>query len=144
MGEDEEEADDGDEDEVMDMRHIVNLAKMFGNLIVDNCLDLTVLKNLNLSYIQPKTKTFVEVLLVTIILQSQKGTKGRDEQAVVNLVSKVKDTPSLITGLQYFLTKVVRKTDITSGKEEKTAIKWACGVGRKALEAMAAMDTVKS
>jgi nucleolar MIF4G domain-containing protein 1 len=144
LGEGDEDADDADEDESMDIRHIVNLAKMFGNLIVDNCLNLTVLKNLSLSYLQPKTKTFVEVLLVTVLLQSQKGTKGQNAQAVITLIGKVKDTSSLITGLQYFLRKVVAKTDIAGGKDEKATVKWACKVGREALEAMAAMDTVKS
>jgi nucleolar MIF4G domain-containing protein 1 len=144
LGEGDEDADDADEDETMDMRHIVNLAKLFGNLIVDNCLNLTVLKNLSLSYLQPKTKTFIEVLLVTVLLQSQKGAKEENDQAIITLIGKVKDTPSLITGLQYFLRKVVSKTDIAGGKDEKATVKWACKVGRQALEAMAAMDTVKS
>ncbi|EPE26893.1 ARM repeat-containing protein [Glarea lozoyensis ATCC 20868] len=143
LGEGDEDVDDVDEDEEIDMRHIVNLAKMFGNLIAENCLNLTALKNLNLAYLQPKTKTFIEVLLVTVLLQSQKSAKGNDEQAVISLISKVKDTPSLITGLQYFLRKVVGKTDIAGGKEQKLTVKWACKVAREALEAMAAMDTVK-
>jgi nucleolar MIF4G domain-containing protein 1 len=142
MGESDDD-DDAAEDEVdaMDTRRIVNLAKMFGSLIVDGGLGLAALKKLNLSYLQPKTKYFIEVLFVTIFLQSQRQSESkRDEQAVINVLSKVKDTPELIRGLQYFLRKVVRKTDIAGGKKEKATIKWACEIAGDTLEAYVAID----
>ncbi|CAG8977138.1 hypothetical protein HYALB_00003359 [Hymenoscyphus albidus] len=146
MGEsdgDDNEAMDED-DEGMDTRRIVNLAKMFGTLIVEGGLSLGVLKNLNLSYLQPKTKTFMEVLFITIFLQSQKAAGDkRDKKPVVNVISKAQDTPHLITGLQYFLRKVVSKTDIAGGKEEKATVKWACKVARDTLEALVAIDAPK-
>jgi len=130
MGESDGDEDIAEEDEEsLDARHIVNLAKMFGTLIVEGGLGLGVLKNLNLSYLQPKTKTFLEVLFITLLLQSQRQSESkRDEQAVVNILSKAKDTPQLIRGMQYFLKKVVSKTDIAGGKEEKATVKWACKV----------------
>ncbi|KAH6677516.1 hypothetical protein B0J14DRAFT_560306 [Halenospora varia] len=140
MGESDEDEDVAeDDDEAMDTRQLVNLAKMFGTLIVEGGLGLGVLKNLNLAYLQPKTKTFMEVLFITIFLQSQKGseTKG-DEQAVVNIISKAKETPQLVTGLQYLLRTVVSKTDIAGGKEEKATVKWACKIAGNTLEALLA------
>jgi nucleolar MIF4G domain-containing protein 1 len=146
MGEldDENDAPEEDNEDDLDMRHLVNLAKMFGTLIVEGRLGLGVLKKLNLTYLQPKTKTFVEVIMITILLQSQKGSKIRDEEAVVGVFLKVKDEKQLIRGLQYFLRKVVAKTDIAGGKEEKGTVKWACKVAGDTLEAVVAIDTVKN
>lgn len=139
------DAEDGQDEDVhgsLDTRQIVNLAKTFGTLIVDGGLGLGVLKNLNLAYLQPKTKMFMEVLFITIFLQSQKSSESkRDEQAVVNLVVRVKDTPQLINGMLHFLTKVVSKTDIAGGQEEKKTIKWACKVANNTLESLVAIDT---
>jgi nucleolar MIF4G domain-containing protein 1 len=143
MGETNDNEDDNlGEDEELDTRHIVNLAKMFGTLITEGALGLSVLKNLNLSYLQTKTKTFCEVLFITILLQSQKGAaSGRDEKAISNIFSRVKDIPHMVTGLQYFLKKVVSKTDIAGGKEEKNTVKWACGIARDTLQSLLAADT---
>jgi len=143
------ESDDGedqqdDAEDLVDTREIVNLAKMFGTLIVEGGLGLGVLKNLNLSYLQPKTRAFVEVLLITVILQSQRQSENkRDEQAVISILTKVKDTPQLLRGIQYFLKKVVSKTDIAGGKEEKKTVRWACKIASDALEALIAIDTVE-
>ncbi len=139
MGEDddEDEADDED-DEALTTRYIVNQAKMFGTLIVDGGLTISVLKNLNLTYLQPKTNTFVEVLFIAMFLQSQKAAGSeRDETAVVNLMLRVKDAPQMAAGLQYFIKKVVSKTDIAGGKAEKATVKWACKVAISTLQALA-------
>jgi nucleolar MIF4G domain-containing protein 1 len=145
MGEsdDDEDADDDYNDgDLLDTRQIVNLAKMFGSLIVEGGLGLGVLKNLSLSYLQPKTKTFVEVLFITLLLQSQKQAgAGRDEQAVVNTFVKLKDAPELIRGVQYFLKKVVSKSDITGGKEQQATVKWACKVAAGVLQELVAAGT---
>jgi nucleolar MIF4G domain-containing protein 1 len=143
MGESEDNdgIQEDEEEDSLDTRHIVNLAKMFGTLIVEGGLSLGVLKNLNLTYLQPKTKTFVEVLFITIILQSQRQSEAnRDEKAVVNTFLKIKDVPELIRGVQYFLKKVVSKTDIAGGKEQKATVKWACKVAAGVLEALVAVD----
>lgn len=138
--------DDAEEDgeEALETRPIVNLGKMFGTLLVEGGLNLGVLKNLNLSYLQSKTKTFMEVLFITVLLQSQKSSESkRDQQAVVNIFTKAKDTPQLVVGLQYFLRKIVSKTDIAGSKEEKATVKWACKIAGDTLEALAAIDPVQ-
>jgi len=140
MGESDEE-EEVVEDENMDTRRIVNLAKMFGKLIGGGSLSLTVLKKLNLSYLQPKTKIFMEVLFITIFLESQRESRSkRDEQSVVNILDKVKYIPQFITGLLYFLKKVVRKTDIAGGKKQDAIVKWACKIARDTLESFVATD----
>lgn len=138
MGESEESNADPyeDEEETLETRQIVNLAKMFGTLLVDGNLALKALKNLNFSYLQAKTKTFLEVFFITVLLQSQeKSPTKRDREAVMKIFSQARDTPPLMGGLQYFLKKVVGKTDIAGGKEEKATVKWACKVVGDALMA---------
>ena len=145
MGEsdDDDDALEDDEDD-LDMRHLVNLAKMFGSLIVEGGLTIAVLNKLSLTYLQAKTKTFLEVMFITILLQSQKQSKTtRDEEAVVNVFLKAKGSPQLVRGLQYFLKRTVAKTDIAGGKEEKETVKWACKVVADTLEALVALETVE-
>lgn len=131
--EDNEDAIMKDEEGVLDARQLVNLAKMFGALIAEGDLTLGVLKNLNLSYLQPRTKTFVEVMLITVLLQSQGSVESRDEQAVRHIILKAKMIPQLSLGLQYFLRKTISKTDLAGGKIGKATIKWACKIAANVL-----------
>lgn len=143
MGESDDIENDVGGDNSLDTRHIVNLAKMFGTLIADGGLSLVVLKNLNLTYLQPKTKIFMEILFITVLLQSQKQSEPkRDEKAVVNIITKVKEAPHLIGGIQVFLRKTVSKTDIAGGKDEKKTVKWACKVACDTLDALVTMAGV--
>jgi nucleolar MIF4G domain-containing protein 1 len=138
MGESNDEDDAVEDDnDILETRQIVNLAKMFGTLLVEGNLGLGVLKNLNLSYLQSKTKTFLEVFLITVLLRSQRQTESRrDEQAIVNIFIKATDTPQVVMGLRYFLRKIVSKTDIAGGKEEKATVKWASKIACDTLEAL--------
>ncbi|KAL2358413.1 hypothetical protein BJ546DRAFT_1023096 [Cryomyces antarcticus] len=120
---------DDDVEGVMGTRQLVNLARMFGTLIADGGLSITVLKTLNFAYLQPKTKTFMEVLFVTVILQTQKqSTGGRSERALLDVVMNVKDAPAMARGLQYFLKKVVSKADVAGSKAERETVRWGCRV----------------
>ncbi|OBT64136.1 hypothetical protein VE03_06213 [Pseudogymnoascus sp. 23342-1-I1] len=142
-GDNEDDVPDEDDEDALSTRHIVNLAKMFGALIVDGGLTISVLKNLNLTYLQPKTQTFVEVLFISMFLQPQRQpAKGDDKTAIATLIGRVQDTPSMMTGLQYFIQKVVKKTDIAGGKDEKLRVKQACKVAIDTLRALAARDAV--
>jgi nucleolar MIF4G domain-containing protein 1 len=138
LGEGEDSLSTVDEEETLDARQLVNLAKMFGSLIVEGDLSLTVLKNLNLSYLQPRTKEFIEVFMITVFLQSQRSAiDARDEKAVARLIVKAKELPQLTVGLQHFLRKVVSKTDLAGGKLEKATVKWACRVAGDVLDSTA-------
>ena len=137
MGESDSEDDTGeDEEDILETRQAVNLAKMFGTLMAEGGLGLGVLKNLNLSYLQSKTKTFMEVVFITVLLQTQRQSSSqRNEQAVVNVFSKAADTPELATGLRYFLRKIVSRTDIAGSQDETATVKWACKIAGNTLEA---------
>ena len=141
LGEGDEEVDVDETQltkEDLGLRSLVNLAKMFGVLIAEGGLDLGVLKSLNLALMQAKTSTFVEMLLVTAILQSQRDSKNcRNEAALIEIFMKAKDIIGIAGGLQYFLRNVVRKTDVTQSKSDKETILWACRTLGNALKAMA-------
>ncbi|XMA13903.1 hypothetical protein WAI453_006694 [Rhynchosporium graminicola] len=139
MGESEEDdVDPDDEEDTLETRQIVNLAKMFGTLLVDGGLSLCALKNLNFSYLQAKTKIFMEVFFITVLLQCQRQAENkRDVQALRHVLGQARDTPALIRGLQYFLKKVVSKTDIAGGEEEKDTVRWACKVAGDTLKDLA-------
>lgn len=133
--------DEDDNDTKLDMKAIVNLAKMYGDLIADNSLTLAILKNLNFAYLQPKTSTFVEILIITIIQQSQAKKKSskkdegqRDETTLARIFVQVHDTaPHIAKGLIYFVRKVVAKSDIVASSKDRKLVKWGCGVAVDAL-----------
>ncbi|KAI9843116.1 MAG: suppressor of glycerol defect [Thelocarpon superellum] len=139
MGEGDEEKTGGDgvdEDEPHDlsMRKMVNLAKMYGVLVAHGALGLGVLKHLDWAYLHPRTRMFVELLLITLLRESQpQAPTTRDETTVRDIFSRVQDQASLARGLQYFLSKVVRRTDVAGTKAEKETVVWACGVAIEAL-----------
>ncbi|KGO77405.1 MIF4-like, type 1/2/3 [Penicillium italicum] len=140
--------DPDDEEHGISMKSVVNLAKMFSTLIVDGSLTLSILKNLNFAYLQPKTKTLVEVLIISIIQQSQKSKKKKKSKSstpdepekkegpLMQIFLRVKETPHIAKGLIYFVRKVVAKSDIVSSEELKL-VRWGCNVATDALKAVA-------
>lgn len=154
MGErndDEDDDADFDEDENgVSMKSVVNLARMYGMLIADGTLTLGVLKNLNFAYLQPKTKMFVELLIISIIQQSQKTRKlkkakasnsgseepGKDEESLMQIFLRVQETPHIAKGLIYFVRKVVAKSDIVDSEKEQKLVRWGCNVAVDALKAI--------
>ncbi|KAK4041001.1 hypothetical protein C8A01DRAFT_45727 [Parachaetomium inaequale] len=111
----EDEVEDEDEDEAMDMRRIVNTAKMFGALVAGSSLGVIVLKRLNLLYLQKKARDFVEVMLVNVLLECQ--ANERPEAAIAKVFGGVEAAPELARGLQYFLKKVIRKSDLAESRD---------------------------
>ncbi|KAL1593948.1 hypothetical protein SLS60_010682 [Paraconiothyrium brasiliense] len=136
--------DEEDLESDMSLRRVVTVGKLYGTLIGTGDLAIVGLKTLNFPYLKPKTKTLIEVILVTIILESQKGHKGkRNEKALLNIFINVDAVPEMVTGLQYFLKKVVSKTDITANEKEKDTVKWACKVIMGMLERLMATTTLE-
>jgi len=149
--------DEGDESTQLPLKSIVNIAKMYGSLIADNTLTLSILKTLNFAYLQPKAKTFVELLIISIIQDSQKSKKtkkskskskkedddeGRDEKAIMDIFMRVQETPHIVKGLIYFIRKVVAKTDIVPSEKELKVVKWGCRVALDALKVVSSKDGV--
>ncbi|EGC44942.1 nuclear protein [Histoplasma capsulatum var. duboisii H88] len=135
---------DGDGDNTVTSKAIVNLAKMFGSMVADGALTLGILKVLEFAYLQPKTKTFVELLLVTVMVQTQQKRLKKmkqnekapsvaddgadetefDEKALADVFLRTRETPQIVPRLIYFIRKVVVKTDIVVSKREKRIVKW--------------------
>ncbi|KKK16999.1 hypothetical protein P175DRAFT_0521001 [Aspergillus ochraceoroseus IBT 24754] len=140
--------DSEDSQNSLAMKAIVNLAKMYASLIADGTLTLGILKTLNFAYLQPKTKTFVELLMISIIQQSQqkqmKKSKSkrkaededstRDEKALVDVFMRTRETPQIVKGCIYFIRKVVAKTDVVASEKDLKLVKWGCRVAVDALK----------
>lgn len=158
-----DDQDSGGNNAALDMKSIVNLSKLYGNLVSDNSLTLAILKNLNFAYLQPKTSTFVEVLIITIFQQvraDSSSTKRKQnphptdvkESSSHEAETEIKDkqalrltrifaqtqqaAPHIVKGLIYFIRKVVAKTDIVTSSKEKKFIKWGCSTAVKALSGL--------
>jgi nucleolar MIF4G domain-containing protein 1 len=132
LGEKKDEDADSDEEEGpadtdLSLRKLVNLGKLYGTLIATSGLSITCLKPLSFQYLKSKTRTFIEILLITVILESQKGEKnGRNEKKLLEIFINADAAPEMVAGLQYFLRKVVRKSELTASKAEKETVQWAC------------------
>lgn len=119
-----EEVESGDEDdeegEATDVRRIVCVGQMFGFLIANGAQELMVLRCLNLRHLRPKGRDFVLVLLITLFQELKKA--GRKPTRVFSAVTDM----ALSQGLQWFLRKRVRKSDLVEGKKDKKLVKKGC------------------
>ncbi|KAL8760427.1 MAG: hypothetical protein Q9199_000051 [Rusavskia elegans] len=143
-GPDDKQYEAEEDSETLPMRSIVNLAKMFGTLVAEGGLTLNILKVLNFPYLQPKTSILVELMMIAIILHSQKGVGGsRDESRVIETFVQANGNPGLAQGLQRFLKKTVSKTDVAGTKADNETVKWGCRVARNALDAVVTSGIVE-
>jgi nucleolar MIF4G domain-containing protein 1 len=86
------------------------------------------IQTLNFAYLQVKTKSFLEVMILTAlktVQQRSEKIKGDSTAAIVGLFSKAKDTPQVLAGLQYFLTKEVSVSEFAANAAEKKNLKLA-------------------
>lgn len=113
-----EDAEEEEEDETIDARRILSVAKMFGFLIANGALGLSVLKCLSLAYVKPKARDFVEVLLNTVFLEVEKA--GNE---IANIFGAVADMQELSKGLQYFLKKRTQKSELVANKKDGRKVK---------------------
>lgn len=142
MGEDDggrapEVFDEDEEDEGLGMRKMVNLSRMYGALIAEGALTLAVLKTLNIAYLQTRTKTFLELMFITVILHSQRNTtpeKGRDEKAIMDIFLKTAENIDLARSILFFLRKHVKGTDVAGGDPETATVRWGVVVASDGLK----------
>jgi nucleolar MIF4G domain-containing protein 1 len=142
--------DDGEGgNEEVGMRKGINIAKFVSSLLVSGTLGLDdVMRQVeDLRYLtaRGKTATFVEVLLVTVMMECLKSKSGRKGKAgssgdgekrlmgVFTLKGKDGDT-GVREGLRWFVKKVVRKSDLVSSEKEKGKLERGCAIALKALE----------
>ncbi|RPB12932.1 hypothetical protein P167DRAFT_558549 [Morchella conica CCBAS932] len=137
--------DDDEEDEALKMRKTVNWARMYGSLIAEGALGLDVLKTLNMAYLQSRTKMFLELLFINVVLHSQRNAAeqgGRDEKAVVDVFMRIAENVDLARSVLYFLRKYVKGTDVAGEEAETATVRWGVGVACAGLKAIVARDTV--
>ncbi|KAG8529380.1 uncharacterized protein KY384_006016 [Bacidia gigantensis] len=148
FGENEHGSDGSDDDEgesgsKLELSSVVNLARMFGILIADGNLSLGVLKVLNLTYLHAKTRTFLEVLLTTIVIHTQhEHGDERSETSLLEVLLQPKEMPRMATSLQYFMKTIMKKSNIASSKRDRNIVKWGCRVASGALSSLTMESTL--
>ncbi|KIW02947.1 uncharacterized protein PV09_05612 [Verruconis gallopava] len=144
MGEKNTSTDDSDgeqdnDDDCVDLRKIVNLGKMYGQLIADGALSLTSLKVLNFAYLQAKTTTFLEILLATALSQLSCRIKmaaydsNSLRSVITTMFSSAKETPQVIMGLQLFLSRQMKVEDLGLSESISKSLREAIRVTKKVL-----------
>lgn len=136
---DDDDADDADADEDDDAicsRRIFAVANVFSFLVANGAIGLDVLKCLNLAYVQPRTRDFLTVMFIKLFLELFKK-----KEDTMKMFGAVADLPDLCKGLQYFLKKRVRKSDLVANKKDKKKVKQGCDV---AMEALAGLPEVEA
>jgi len=127
MGED---VDTGDGDDVEDMdetadegvRWLYNTAKLYAFLVIWRTLKLVdVFKYRNLAALQEKAHVFAEVLLVTILQESE-------EEKLKEIFGGLVVDLDVGRGVQYFLKRYVRGTELVADKKAKKLVKRRCDV----------------
>ena len=56
----------------------------------------------------------------------------------MNIFLKLKTVPEMVRGLQYFMKKVVSRTDVAGSKMDAATVKWGCKVAGETLGALVA------
>lgn len=142
-GDMDESDEEDDETQVVELHEVVNLAKMYAGLVTDGALSLTMLKTLNLAYLKEQARTFVELLLVVVILQSQEAvSNGHDEKVLRTTFGKVVDAPQIVNALQIFIKKVVAQSDLAASRKERATLIWGSKVAADTLKTLRSTQSV--
>ena len=144
----------------VNLRSIVNIAKMYGNLVAEGILGLEILKTLDLMALRSeKVKVWLEVFFITVIVELSKDpsnstvmTEESGKRAYVKNEEKLlrvflndkalRGESNVGRGVRWFLDKVVRKTDIAGGKEERDIVRWGCKMLGDALQGLSTLSSV--
>jgi hypothetical protein len=101
------------------------------------------LKTLNLAYLKEQARTFVELLLVVVILQSQEAvSNGPDEKVLRTTFGKVADAPQIINALQIFIKKVVAQSDLAASRKERATLIWGSKIAADTLKTLRSTQSV--
>lgn len=133
--------EEDEEGEGLDMRKILHLAKMYGSLIAEGALGLDILKILDMAYLQTKTKTFLELMFITAILQTL-GQDAANEEALNRMFLKIRENVALVRGTLYFLRKHVKAADVMGSKAEAAIVARGVRKSCSLLETFIARDTL--
>ncbi|KAI0381056.1 hypothetical protein F5Y04DRAFT_255627 [Hypomontagnella monticulosa] len=138
MGEDIDtgEGDDFDAEDAADyeLRWVYNTAKMYGSLVASKTLRLIdIVKYRNLAALQEKAHMFFEVMFISMLQE----TKRNELKDVFNGLDA-----DHARGVQYFLNKYVRQTDLLKDKKEKKAVKKSCEAADQMLQTLVVTEAL--
>ncbi|RDI81491.1 Imidazole glycerol phosphate synthase [Venturia inaequalis] len=136
-----DEEEDNGEDGDVNLRMLVNLGRMYGELMGEGGLAITVLKTLDFTSLQGQTKSFLEIMLLTTLKTamklSKKDKKTDSTASISSIFAKAKKEPQIIVGLQYFLTKEVDIADFAETSSEKKSLKSGLKIAQATLALLA-------
>jgi nucleolar MIF4G domain-containing protein 1 len=155
-GDDDEEGFEEDEDgdgEKLSLREAYNLAKLYGHLVAEGLLRVTILKTLDLK--SPKglkavTTVFVQVLITTVLLAVKRSSKkasmtggdglggsGAYEKEVRAAFAHAHSQPDLPVALRQWIARTMTKKDVastTKSKKERKIVVDGLGYALEALK----------
>ena len=106
---------DGDVEKPLEVSSIVNAANMYGRLILDNAMSISTMKVLNLPHLKERGRLFAEVLIVAIFQQAE--ARQHPKRTIQSCFMRADEAPQMVPGLQHFLTKIVRRSDLITSAD---------------------------
>ncbi|CAG8476315.1 7992_t:CDS:10 [Paraglomus brasilianum] len=124
----------GGEQAKVDVRRVVNVAKLYAWLIVKKGISMRVLKTVTFTRLQPRTVLFFQLLFTDIFLLSQSLTynhSSRDPTLIVEAFTDILNNPILIQGIKFFLQQFVKDGEILDKEDEKEIVRFGCEVTKE-------------
>ncbi|KAK1248126.1 hypothetical protein MKX08_006346 [Trichoderma sp. CBMAI-0020] len=119
FGEEAEEEETADSEKMKDERRLGHVARFYATLISNGALNINVLKPLHLSRLNSWTLVFVEQLIVSLLQACRGSNEDKESARVAKIFGAVADVPSLVAGLEWFLRKKLRKSNLLTPREAK-------------------------
>ncbi|CAF9927705.1 MAG: hypothetical protein GOMPHAMPRED_004475 [Gomphillus americanus] len=131
----EDAVEDEDEDDLvnqLDVTAMVYIGKMYGELVADGVQNILLLKHIDLAHPMAKPKLFAEVFLITIF--QSLGSQSKDgADHIKQIFAATEQSPEMIAGLQLFLKKIIRKTNLVEDSKSRERVMSGCKIAEKAL-----------
>ncbi|ODV79920.1 uncharacterized protein CANTADRAFT_25712 [Suhomyces tanzawaensis NRRL Y-17324] len=130
------------EDDETKLKRILNLGRFFGFLLSEGALPLHILRTVNFVTASSNTVLFLEVLFFSFLDQigkkSQLNSVGAglgkklmkmselrfDDKLLIERTLKAQEQPTLLRGIEFFLTDKVAKSDLITGRKQRKRIEW--------------------
>ena len=120
-----------DEDDVageVDINEVANVANLYASLLKEGVVSIAALRVLDLAYLKEKAQLLVEMMLIQILVSCQ----GKEVE-VHRVFARANEAPQVVSRLQLFVKRYVRKSDLVRS-HERDMVKTGCKVALKTLE----------
>ncbi|KAL0574986.1 suppressor of glycerol defect [Marasmius crinis-equi] len=135
--------DEGFDIKTISSSRMRNVAKAYAWWIAKDCINLSVLKPIDFTQVNPQARKFLDELFVNIFLSSQSssplievGTSAtRNRGSVEEIFLKATKLQTLAMGILFFFSKMFRfEGDDKLGEETKRLVKWGVGVAKDTIQ----------